>query len=144
MPWISCPCFNIGWSVASVQQKNSWNVSASLQQICRRLVNGAIKGKSANGGLDLNTEVFKKWTVGLFLLGQFGVGCFLNGLVWDFCLSGVFLVKIGVLCYFSQLLCTTKGEGLKRSSCFETKWHSVAMQCTLLINLRCWLLSHSE
>lgn len=86
MPWVSCAYFNIGWSVvASVQQRSSWNVNAGLQQICRRLVNGAIKGKSVNRGLALNTEVFKKWTVGLLLLDEFGARVlFWITLVWDF------------------------------------------------------------
>lgn len=94
MPWIPCPCFNIGWSVASVQQRNNWNVNASLQGICRRLVNGgAIKGKSANRGLALNTEFFKKWAMGLLLLGEFGA----RVLFWIVCL-GFFWLRFESFC----------------------------------------------
>lgn len=61
-------------TLTGLQQRNSWNVNTSVQQICRRLVNSAIKGQSADGGLALNTEVIKKSlkTVGLLLLGEFG------------------------------------------------------------------------
>lgn len=126
MPWMSCPCFSIGGSVASLLQRNSWNVNASLQQICRRLVNSAIKGRNADGGLALNTEVLKKWTVGILLLGEFGARVFF-WIVW-FGFFEVFFVKIWVLLWCSfPIAMYHKHEGLKRSSCFEMKWFSVAM-----------------
>lgn len=109
MPWMSCPCYNIGLAVASVQQRNSWNVNANLEQICRILVYSAIKGRSADGGLALNTEVLQKWTVGILLLGEFGARVFF-WIVW-FRFFG-FFVKIWVLlwCFF-QLPCTTNMKG---------------------------------
>lgn len=99
MPWISCPCFETGWTVASVQQRNNWNVNASLQQICRRLVNSAIKGWSADRGLALNTEVIKKWTVGLLPLGEFRCRV-LFWIVWLGFFVWVFLVNIWVLLWY--------------------------------------------
>lgn len=80
-------------TLAGLQQRNSWNVNASLQQICRRLVNSAIKGQSADGGLALNTEVLKKQTVGLLLLGEFGFRVFF-WIVW----FGVFLLRFESCC----------------------------------------------
>lgn len=68
-----------------------------------------LRDGNADEGLALNTEVFKKWTVDLFLLGEFKARVLFLIVWFEFlCLFGFFLVKIWVLLwYFSQLLCTT-------------------------------------
>lgn len=138
MPRVSCPCFNIGWTVASVQQRNSCNVNASVQQICRRLVNSAIKGQKWRWGTCFKYWSLKKWTVGLLLLSEFGARV-LFWIVWFgiFVCLGLFWVKIWVLLwYFFQLLCTTNMKDSREAIASKINYFSVAMQLTLLYNFK--------